>query len=199
MHESVQEQACSVKLQKDSDCKRFCTLNLPITMAVNSDGTNVMKPHVVFAYEKIQKMKDWDCNPFTSFRVLAVNKNKTVWRLHLKAVAITCSKCPKKGNAKCVFGLCKGCCLEKQQAESVSCKAHKLVVAAAAAAGGGGAAASASTAVPQQSARRHSKRAKTVPEPDFHESDESDEDIEELLDSEEEESSEELESEEEDK
>ena len=138
-------------------------------------GTEVL---AMSHYEKIQKMKDWECNPFTSFRVLAVNKNKTVWRLHPKPVAITCSNCPKKGNAQCKFGLCKGCCLEKQQAESVSCKAHKAGAAAAAAAPAG-----VCIPVPQKHSRRSSKRAKIAleSESDFDETSEEEEEFDEEL------------------
>ena len=153
-------------------------MGLPFVWDIDQPvGTEVL---AMSHYEKIEKMKDWECNPFTSFRVLAVNKNKTVWRLHPKPVAITCSNCPKKGNAQCKFGLCKGCCLEKQQAESVSCKAHKAGAAAAAAAA---APAGVCIPAPQKHSRRSSKRAKIAlePESDFDETSEEEEEFDEEL------------------
>ena len=78
---------------------------------------------------KLDDMIGWSLSPFTAFHILPVNKAKTIFRLHPKAVATTCLGCQtKKANAKCKFLMCKKCCLEKQQADSVICKMHRLTL-----------------------------------------------------------------------
>ena len=41
------------------DTKRFCTLNLTITMEVSDDFSNLVRPHIVFKVTKFVRGEDW--------------------------------------------------------------------------------------------------------------------------------------------
>jgi hypothetical protein len=75
---------------------------------------------------KIEEMVGWEANPFRKFRVLPTGQSKKAFKLAPIHKSKCCKICPTRGNSKCKFECCRGCCVKKQDTYGLACKAHKV-------------------------------------------------------------------------
>ena len=65
---------------KDNDVKRFATLGLCVPMKPREDGSNIVKPHIIFSASRFKTQDDWDQDETQHYHPgVKVSFHKNAW------------------------------------------------------------------------------------------------------------------------